>query len=206
MRDTGPADRRCALENFPELRAIEPELEIYDSLLLKWQAKINLVGPSTLDQVWWRHFADSAQLLAFAPEARTWADLGSGGGFPGLVLALLLKSTGNAEVTLVESDSRKAAFLREVSRETSAPATVVNQRMERLDIARPDIVTSRALAPVARLSGAIRPWLDSGTTGLFLAGESGSGGTDANLKVEATPSRTGPGFVVKVRSTDSGLS
>ena len=206
MRDTGVADRRRTLESFPELRAIEAELEIYERLLRKWQAKINLVGPSTLDQIWWRHFADSAQLLAYAPDARAWADLGSGGGFPGMVLALLLKPAGNAEVTLVESDSRKAAFLREVSRETFAPTVVLNQRMEALDIERPDIVTSRALAPVARLSGAIRPWLDRGTTGVFLAGESGGEGTDANLWTEATPSRTGPGFVVKVRSTDSGLS
>lgn len=204
MRDTGAADRRRTLESFPELRVIEAELEIYERLLRKWQVKINLVGPSTLDQIWWRHFADSAQLLAYTPDARTWADLGSGGGFPGLVLALLLKPAGNAEVTLVESDSRKAAFLREVSRETSAPTVVLNQRMEALDIERPDIVTSRALAPVARLSGAIRPWLDRGTTGLFLAGESGGEG-DANLWTDATPSRTGPGFVVKVRSTDSGL-
>ena len=141
MRDTGVADRRRTLESFPELRAIEAELEIYERLLRKWQAKINLVGPSTLDQIWWRHFADSAQLLAYAPDARAWADLGSGGGFPGMVLALLLKPAGNAEVTLVESDSRKAAFLREVSRETFAPTVVLNQRMEALDIERPDIVT-----------------------------------------------------------------
>lgn len=205
MRNTEVADRRRTLESFPELRVIEAELQIYERLLRKWQAKINLVGPSTLDQIWWRHFADSAQLLAYAPDAQSWADLGSGGGFPGLVLALLLKPAGNAEVTLVESDSRKAAFLREVSRETSAPTVVLNRRMEAIDIARPDIVTSRALAPVARLYGAIRPWLDRGTTGLFLAGESGGEGRDANLWTEATPSRTGPGFVVKVRSTDSGL-
>ena len=206
MRDTGAADRRRTLESFPELRVIEAELEIYERLLRKWQVKINLVGPSTLDQIWWRHFADSAQLLAFATDARMWVDLGSGGGFPGLVLALLLKKTANAEVTLVESDSRKAAFLREVSRETSAPAVVLNQRMEALDIARPDVVTSRALAPVATLAETIRPWLDKGTTGLFLAGESGAGATDATLRIETTPSRTGPGFVVKVQSTDSGLS
>ena len=206
MRDASPADKSRALRDFPALRRIEAELVIYETLLRKWQAKINLVGPSTLDQIWWRHFADSAQLLAFATDARMWVDLGSGGGFPGLVLALLLKKTANAEVTLVESDSRKAAFLREVSRETSAPAVVLNQRMEALDIIRPDVVTSRALAPVASLTGAIRPWLDQGTTGLFLAGESGVDMANATLGIEATPSRTGPGFVVKVQSTDSGLS
>ena len=205
MRET-TTDRVRALREFPVLREIEAELGIYETLLRRWQAKINLVGPSTLDQIWWRHFADSAQLPAFAPDARRWVDLGSGGGFPGLVLALLLKKIGNAEVTLVESDSRKAAFLREVSRETSAPAVVVNKRMEALDIARPDIVTSRALAPVVSLAKTIRPWLDNGTTGMFLAGESGAGVEDATLKIETKPSRTGPGFVVKVHSTDSRLS
>ena len=102
--------REQALGLFPELKPIEAELEIYESLLRRWQAKINLVSSATLDDVWLRHFADSAQVHAVAPHIRCWADLGSGAGFPGLVTALLLKSTPDAVVHLIESDQRKAAF------------------------------------------------------------------------------------------------
>lgn len=204
MRDSAQepgsdSDRARTLKTFPALRAVEAELAIYADLLRKWQARINLVGPATLGQIWWRHFGDSAQLLPFMGDARRCVDLGSGGGFPGLVLALLLKSRAGVEVILVESDSRKAAFLREVSRETHAPVSVLNRRIESPDIPTPDIVTSRALAPVPRLVETVRPWLEQGATGLFLAGESAGGDTDiGNLCVETMPSRTGPGFVVRV--------
>ena len=201
------SDKAIALRALPALRSIEAELAIYEALLRKWQARINLVSAATLEYIWTRHFADSAQLLSFAPEARHWIDLGSGGGFPGIVVALLLKAHGSGQVTLVESDSRKAAFLREVSRETSAPAVVVNARAETLapdlDL---DVVTSRALAPVSRMAETITPWLQRGATGLFLTGEGGPGDVPANLHAEVSPSRTGPGFVVKVTFRESRLS
>ena len=97
------------------------KLLAYEALLRQWQKTINLVAPSTLDSIWSRHFADSAQLLAIAaPDAKRWIDLGSGAGFPGLVLAIMLAGRDGAKVTLVESDTRKAAFLGEVARRTGA--------------------------------------------------------------------------------------
>ena len=103
----------------------------YQALLGRWQQRINLVGPATLEDFWSRHAADSAQLLALAEDRRVWLDLGSGGGFPGLVVAIMLAETGG-HVHLVESDGRKAAFLRTVIREVGAPASVHNRRAEEL--------------------------------------------------------------------------
>lgn len=127
-------------------------LQRYAALLEKWQARINLVSGATLPELWRRHFLDSAQLLplvrAARPEpAETWLDLGSGAGFPGLVLAIM----GAGKVHLVESDRRKCAFLRQVIRETGADAAVHAVRIEALAPQRPDIITARALAPLHRL-------------------------------------------------------
>lgn len=127
-------------------------LKCYAALLEKWQARINLVAKSTLPELWRRHFLDSAQLLplvrAAGPDpAETWLDLGSGAGFPGLVLATM----GAGDVHLVESDQRKGAFLRQVIRETGADATVHSERIEALEPQRVDIITARALAPLDRL-------------------------------------------------------
>ncbi len=135
-------------------RQVVDRLAIYETLLRQWQKTINLVAPSTLDAVWHRHFADSAQLVALAPGARTWVDLGSGAGFPGLVVAIMLaevpplprerggvrlegppplapprkgegdRATGRARVTLIESNARKCAFLREVVRQTGIAQSV----------------------------------------------------------------------------------
>ena len=113
-------------------------LEAYAGLLVRWQKTINLVAPSTLPDLWHRHFADSAQLLALAPSARNWVDLGSGAGFPGLVLAILLAERGGARVVLAESDTRKCAFLAEVVRGTglggSITVEIAKQRIETLSI------------------------------------------------------------------------
>ena len=103
----------------------------YQALLGRWQQRINLVGPATLDDFWARHAADSAQILALAGHRRVWLDLGSGGGFPGLVVAIMLAGS-EGHVHLVESDGRKAAFLRTVIREVGAAASVHNQRAEAL--------------------------------------------------------------------------
>ena len=128
-------------------------LALYASLLRSWQQTINLVGPRTLEDIWRRHFLDSAQLVPLAPAGtRSWLDIGSGAGFPGLVLALI----GAGHVHLVESDQRKAAFLRVVIHETQAPATVHAARVEALSTAAipaggVDAVTSRAVAEPAQV-------------------------------------------------------
>jgi len=147
--------------------------DIYAALLCRWQARINLVGPSTLPDLWRRHFFDSAQLFRHLPaDAEILADIGSGAGFPGLVLAIMAADGAGPDVHLIESDTRKAAFLREACRETAAAATVVNVRAEMVDDLSADVVTARACAPLVRLL----PWVDGvlrpGGTALLLKGAS----------------------------------
>ncbi len=171
---SGAKLRVAALDLCPSLRRVERELAIYEELLRRWQAKINLVAPNTLDDVWLRHFADSAQVFEAAPQIKLWVDIGSGAGFPGLVTALLLKETAGAKVHLIESDQRKAAFLRAVSRETGAPAEVHADRVEKALPAlagRIEAVSARALAPLVRLLGMAREPLEKGATAVFLKGE-----------------------------------
>ena len=120
-------------------------LKRYAGLLRQWNSKINLVSPRTLDSLWSRHFLDSAQLLACAPSAGHWVDLGSGGGFPGAVVAIL--SGSNQRTTLIESDQRKATFLRAVARKT-VPFTVISDRIEEAVPQNADVVSARALAPL----------------------------------------------------------
>ncbi len=168
------SDREQALALVPALRAIESELAIYEDLLRRWQAKINLVAPTTLDAIWLRHFADSAQVAGALPQARIWADLGAGAGFPGLVTALLLKAQPGAQVHLIESDQRKAAFLRAVSRETSAPITVYPDRIEKALpplVDRIEAISARALAPLEKLVMLARAPLEKGAKAVFLKGE-----------------------------------
>src|ERR1700712_218766 len=105
------SDKAAALKLTPVSRETEVRLDRYVELLLAWQAKTNLVAPSTLPHLWTRHISDSLQLLALAPTAKTWADFGSGGGFPGVVLACALAETPSATVHLVERNAKKAAFL-----------------------------------------------------------------------------------------------
>src|SRR3954451_4935665 len=118
------ADKAAALALTPVSPETEARLDAYVDLLLQWQARTNLVASSTLPQLWTRHIADSLQLLALAPDAKTWIDLGSGGGFPGLVLACALAERAGAAVHLVERNAKKAAFLREALRITGAPAII----------------------------------------------------------------------------------
>jgi 16S rRNA (guanine527-N7)-methyltransferase len=148
-------------------------LEAYAALLTKWQARINLVGPATLPELWRRHMLDSAQLFGLLPPGtRVVVDLGSGAGFPGLVLAAL----GVPEVHLIESDSRKCAFLREAARVMGVAATIHNRRIEQVPPFAADVVTARALAPLSVLLGYAFPFLqaavDKGDSGecLFLKG------------------------------------
>jgi len=146
------------------------DMQAYLALLTEWNEKMNLVGPSALAEFWPRHAYDSAQLLRFAPEAVTWADLGAGAGFPGLVLAILLKGRPGAKVHLVESMAKRCRFLGEVAHALALPVEIHNARAEDLGI-RVDIVTARACAPLPRLLGYAEPYLRKGATGLFLKGQ-----------------------------------
>ncbi|MFN0219876.1 MAG: 16S rRNA (guanine(527)-N(7))-methyltransferase RsmG [Hyphomicrobium sp.] len=151
------------------------KFETYADLLRHWQKTINLVAPSTVDDIWHRHFADCAQLMSYASaDVKTWLDLGSGAGFPGLVLAILGAVKGGSRHILVESDSRKAAFLREVARVTSTPVDILCTRIESQEtqakVISASCVTARALAPMPRLAGLVAPYFASGTLGLFLKG------------------------------------
>ncbi len=149
-------------------------LVLYAALLEKWQKAVNLVAPDTLPHIWHRHFADSAQLLSYAQDARIWIDLGTGGGFPGLVIAILLANRDETSVHLVEANARKCSFLSEVARETGAPVTIHQARIEAIGgrgpgIA-PDIVTARALSPLPKLLGQSLRFFSAHTRGLFLKG------------------------------------
>lgn len=137
-------------------------LEAFEAEFRRWSARINLAAPSTLDSLWRRHILDSVQLFAIKPQALAWLDLGSGGGFPGAVLAILLIERPGAAIELVESNNKKAAFLRSVLGGLGAPATVHVRRIEAAfsRTAMPEIVTARALAPLPRLLELAAPWLD----------------------------------------------
>jgi 16S rRNA (guanine527-N7)-methyltransferase len=177
-----------APEDFAARFAVSREtivkLSTYEALLRQWQRTINLVAPSTLDQVWSRHFADSAQLLALAPAgAKSWLDLGSGAGFPGLVLAIILAERGGASVTLIESDTRKAAFLAEVARQTGVPVDILRARIENSATqAKVDVITARALAPLPRLLDLAGTYFSAETVGLFLKGREAQAEVDQALK------------------------
>jgi 16S rRNA (guanine527-N7)-methyltransferase len=167
-------DRAAALALFPLPSETEQRLAIYADLLVKWQKTINLVAASTLPHIWTRHFADSLQVQAAAPAARLWLDLGSGAGFPGLVTAIRLAGEPRAKVHLIESDQRKCAFLREVSRETGAPVVIHADRIERIveEISEPvEAVSARALAPLPDLIAYSTRFLQKGAVGLFLKGQ-----------------------------------
>lgn len=153
-----------------------PGLVAHAALLEKWQARINLVGPATLGEMWQRHFLDSAQLRDHIPDGvTTLADLGSGAGFPGLVLAMLRPDIA---VQLLESDQRKCAFLATVAREAGVAVKIHNRRIEQLPHLGADLITARALAPLERLLALAVPHLAPGGQCLFLKGQ--------NIDVELT--------------------
>jgi 16S rRNA (guanine527-N7)-methyltransferase len=214
-------------------------LATYASLLRQWQKAMNLVAPSTLDAIWHRHFADSAQLLCLAPAARIWVDLGSGAGFPGLVVAILLAGEsspsprassargegtrdappgrGGTRVTLIESNARKCAFLREVIRQTgiagSVSVDILSTRIEtaatQASLQAPDVVSARALAPLDKLQGLAAPLFTPSTVGLFLKGRGAVAELEAakkkwNFNAELVPSRTErDGRIIVVRNLES---
>jgi 16S rRNA (guanine527-N7)-methyltransferase len=146
------------------------DLERFRVMLAERNEVMNLVGPASLPDFWSRHAWDSAQLLKLASEPRAWADLGAGAGLPGLVLAILGKGVLGFHVDLVESMTKRCKFLSEVVEALELPARVHNARAENLDLA-VEIVTARACAPLHRLLGYARPYLQGGATGLFLKGQ-----------------------------------
>ncbi len=189
-------------------------LETLASELARWQAVKNLVGPATLAEVWSRHIADSLQLLDLAPEAKTWLDLGSGAGFPGLVVAIAGMERGLA-VDLVESNDRKCAFLRHVARVTGASARIHAARLETVVPrfpGRTDVVSARALAPLAQLLAWTEPLLTTGALGLFpkgrdLASELTEARKSWTFQAEILPSRTDSAAgIVRVTSLSRAAS
>ena len=141
---------------------------VYGETLAKWQSKINLISGKTLDNVWRRHFLDCAQLHNLLPSGtKNMLDIGSGAGFPGLVLAVM----GVKNVTLVEADSKKCLFLSEVVRRTGRHANIVNCRIEEFDGGHFDVITARALAPMDKLLPYINPHFGPKTKGIFLKGQ-----------------------------------
>jgi len=168
------SDKAAALALTPVSRETEARLNRYVDLLLEWQAKTNLVAPSTLPNLWTRHISDSLQLLTLAPSAKTWADLGSGGGFPGVVLACARAETSGAMVHLVERNAKKAAFLREALRITVSPGIVhltdIGDSVDRIT-GPVDCVTARAVAPLNQLIRFAEPLVRKGAKALFLKGQ-----------------------------------
>jgi 16S rRNA (guanine527-N7)-methyltransferase len=217
FRSRGPddaplsADRERALALTPATEDTIRRLDTLVALLLRWQKSTNLVAQSTLPELWTRHVADSLQLLPLAPAANVWVDLGSGAGFPGLVVACAMAERTAARVHLVESNAKKAAFLREAVRATQAPAVVHAQRAEdfvRRFEERPDVVTARALARLSDLLELAAPLLKRGAIGLFPKGKDAEAELAAaekrwHLQAALVPSKTSPtGRIVVIHSAE----
>ena len=212
--DTKPdlaTDRAEALRLTPVSRETLQRLDVFVETLLTWTAHTNLIGTSTIPHLWTRHIADSLQLLDLAWNARVWVDLGSGAGFPGLVIACALADTPGAEIHLVESIGKKVAFLREAVHTTGVPAVVHHERIEKFVDGfhrKPDVVTARALAPLKSLLDQSFSLLKTGAMGLFPKGQDVDAElTEAtkywNIKVNLVPSRTdSKGRVVVVHTLE----
>ncbi|MBI1203180.1 MAG: 16S rRNA (guanine(527)-N(7))-methyltransferase RsmG [Rhodopseudomonas sp.] len=214
MSESGPggpdlaADKAQALKLTPVSRETLRRLELYVELLLKWQQTTNLISPTTIPTIWTRHVADSLQLLAPAPDARIWVDFGSGGGFPAIPIACALAERPGAMVHLVESNGKKAAFLREAARITGAPAQVHAERVEKFNqmpVNSVDVVSARALAPLKTLCDQAFPLIDSGAIGLFpkgldVAAELTEAAKYWNIEATTVASKTSPeGCIVIVK-------
>lgn len=197
---------------FPDVsHETEARLRQYEALLVKWQGAINLVSPTTLPHAWERHFIDSLQLLPLIPEgARTLYDLGSGAGFPGLVLAV---ARADLSVSLIESDQKKGAFLSAVSHETKTPITIHSDRIEKMtqNLPPPDLITARALAPLVDLLAYIAPWAaaNPALTCIFPKGaqwrsELDRAAADFSFNAHDIPSQTDPNARILVLTQIGG--
>jgi 16S rRNA (guanine527-N7)-methyltransferase len=202
------SDKKRALELTPVSRETEMRLDRFVELLLLRQQKQNLIGSSTLPQVWTRHIADSLQLPPLAPEARVWVDFGAGAGFPGIPIACALADQPGVKVHLIESVGKKAFFLREVVRVLGLPAQVHQERAEKFGKSCAEtvhVVTARALAPLKVLCDQAFPLIKRGAVGLFPKGQDVDAElTEAakywRLQASIVPSVTSPtGAIVVVR-------
>lgn len=157
---------------YPVSRETFERLKILVARVEEWQKKTNLVAPSTLNDMWSRHIADSLQCIKLKPQARHWVDIGSGGGFPGLVIAAVMADYQGSSIDLIESIQKKCSFLRQVNRQMKAPAKVHCDRIENIssNINQPEIVTARALAALPLLFELASPWLLNGAIALFHKG------------------------------------
>lgn len=201
------ADKAEALRLTPVSRETLTRLETFVDLLLQWQRTTNLISPATISNLWTRHVADSLQLLDLAPAAKVWVDFGSGGGFPGIPVGCALAGRPGAKVHLVESNGKKAAFLREAIRVTGIPAVVHARRIEDCGDSfgdKIDVVSARALAPLKILCDQAFPLIVKGAVGLFPKGQDvASELTEAakywRIEAAKVPSKTSPdGCVVRV--------
>lgn len=167
----------------PVSRETVDRLRIFEGEFKRWSSRINLAAPSTLPDLWTRHILDSAQLMPLAEKATNWLDLGSGGGFPGAIVAILAIDHPGMTVTLVESNRKKAAFLQAVLGKLGAPATILPIRIDDASgkVESADVVTARALAPLADLLELSSPWLLAGARALFHKGR----GHDAEIAVSS---------------------
>jgi 16S rRNA (guanine527-N7)-methyltransferase len=202
------ADKAEALRLTPVSRETQQRLETFVALLLQWQQKTNLISPATIPNLWTRHVADSLQLLDLAPDAKVWVDFGAGGGFPAIPVACALAERPGAQVHLVESNGKKAAFLREAIRATGVPAMVHQKRIEDCGDSfgdKVDVVSARALAPLKILCDQAFPLIARGAVGLFPKGQDVAAElTEAakywRIEAETVPSRTSPeGCIVVVK-------
>jgi 16S rRNA (guanine527-N7)-methyltransferase len=197
-------DRERILALLNVSRETSERLDAYLTLLMRWQKAVNLVASSTLGSLWTRHVLDSAQIAEIGAHHSLWADIGSGAGFPGMVLAILaMEKSKPGTFHLVESDRRKASFLREAARVTGAPAVIHACRAE---VSLPSLaqkvtaITARALAPLPRLLALAEPLLTTGSEGFFPKGETLSLEMEQALELFAFESRTMPS-----RSDEKGL-
>lgn len=196
--DFGPQDFRAATNVSRETLA---RCEAYVELLKDWNTRMNLVARSTIDDVWHRHMLDSAQIFPLLPKgAKVLVDMGSGAGFPGVVMALM----GIPEVHLIESTGKKTSFLHAVAEKTGLPLKIHNERIEKLERIKADVVTARALAPLDKLIGYAQRFAGPETTHIFLKGQHvGDELTNAHkiwkMTVDQRPSITDPrGSVLSV--------
>jgi 16S rRNA (guanine527-N7)-methyltransferase len=209
------ADKARALQLTPVSRETEKRLDMFVEALLLWQRTTNLVAFSTLTHLWTRHVADSLQLIDLAPQARAWVDFGSGGGFPGIPIACALADEPGAVIHLIESNGKKAAFLREAARVTGVPAKIHQERAEKFGESWQETVhavTARALAPLKTLCDQAFPLIARGAVGLFPKGQD----VDAELteaakywsiEAEKLPSKTSPeGCILVIRALNARRS
>lgn len=161
------------LRDFNVSRETIERLKLYVELVEKWNPRINLVSKSSLNDIWTRHIVDSVQIFEYGAATGSWVDLGSGGGFPGAVVGILAAERDlGLNVTLIESDQRKCAFLRTVARETHVPFTVLSERIDKVPVLKADTISARALADLSTVLGFMELHQKPGGVGLFPKGES----------------------------------